>query len=115
MNVYDYAHQLAKAMKKSNEFQEYKKLDEKIKANSHCQTMIDDFRKRQIQIQSMQMMGQEVDEKKLQELQSLYKVLMQNPLMAEFMHMEFKLSQMIEDIYKILGEAIDMNNKEIKS
>lgn len=111
MNVYDYAHQLARAMKDSNEYQEYKRLDEKVKTNSHCQSMRDDFTKRQIEIKSLQMMGEEVDEKKLQELQELYKVLMQNPLMTEFMHAEFKLSQMMEDIYKILGEALNIHKE----
>ncbi|AOY77009.1 YlbF family regulator [Clostridium formicaceticum] len=109
MNVYDYAHQLARGLKESREYQAYKDLEKKVKTNPQCKTMVDDFRKRQLQVQGQQMMNQQVDENTLKELQNLHSVLMQNPLIAEFMHAEYKLSQMMSDIYKILGEALDLD------
>ncbi|SES71815.1 Cell fate regulator YlbF, YheA/YmcA/DUF963 family (controls sporulation, competence, biofilm development) [Natronincola peptidivorans] len=109
MNVYDDAHQLANSLKGSNQYQDYKKLEKRVKENPQNKTMIEDFRKRQIEIQGLQMMGQEVEESKMKELQNLHNTLMQNPLIAEFIHAEYKLTQMMGDIYKILGDALELD------
>jgi len=109
MNIYDHAHELARAMKNSEEYQKYKELGKKVNSNEHCKSMMDDFRKRQMEVQSLQMMGQEVDEKKLKELEELHKIIMQNSLLSEYIHAEFKLSQLLKDIYKILGDVLDMD------
>lgn len=109
MNVYDSAHQLARVLKQSTEYTEYKNLEKKLKENPSAKEMLDDFRKRQFEVQSAQMMGQKVDEEKVKKLQELQKILMQDPAITEFLHAEYRLTQILADIYKILGDALELD------
>ncbi|SDK52974.1 YlbF family regulator [Natronincola ferrireducens] len=109
MNVYDYAHQLARSLKESSEYQQYKALEEKVKSDPQSKNMLDGFRKHQLEVQKMQMLGQQVEEYKIQELQSLYNKLVENPLISELLGAEYRLTQMMGDIYKILGEALNLD------
>lgn len=109
MNVYNCAHQLAKALKESDEYIVYKNLEIKVKANPDVKVMMDDFRRRQFEVQSAQMMGQKVDESKILKLQELHQILMKDSIISEYMQAEFRLTQMMADIYKILGEAVDLD------
>ncbi|MCC5911482.1 MAG: YlbF family regulator [Clostridiaceae bacterium] len=109
MSVYNYAHELASALKGSSEYQAYKRLEAKVKENPEAKVMLEDFRKRHFEVQGLQMTGQQVENSKISDLQNQHKLLMQNPLIAEFMSAEYKLTQMMADIYKILGEALDLD------
>ncbi|KAB3527613.1 YlbF family regulator [Alkaliphilus serpentinus] len=109
MNVYDCAHQLAKALKGSDEYKAYKELEKNLNGNPQVKDIMEDFRRRQFEIQSAQMMGQEVEEEKIQKLQELHNLLIKDDIISRFMQAEFRLTQMMADIYKILGEAMDIN------
>ena len=109
MNVYNCAHQLAKALKESDEYIVYKNLEIKVKANPEVKVMMDDFRRRQFEVQGAQMMGQAVEESKLLKLQELHSILMKDGTISEFMQAEYRLTQMMADIYKILGEAVELD------
>ena len=115
MITYDNAHKLAKSLKECDEYKAYKELEKKIAANSETRKMVDDFRKRQFEIQSAQMMGQKIEESKIEKIKELQGIMIKDPAVSEFMHAEYRLSQMLSDIYKIIGEALDLNfNKDEK-
>ncbi|KAB3537348.1 YlbF family regulator [Alkaliphilus pronyensis] len=109
MNPYDYAHQLARALKNSEEYKNYKQLEEKINGNPEIKNTMNDFRRRQFEVQSAQMMGKTVEEEKITKLQELHNILMKDRIISEFMESEFRLTQMMSDIYKILGEALELD------
>ena len=54
------------------------------------------------------MMGQQMDPNELAQLQTLYGILMSDPLAAEYMQCEMRFSIMINDVMKIIGEVVDM-------
>ena len=110
MNIHDYAHQLAKALKSSDEFKQYKRLQEDVQKSPQLKQMIDDFHKRQIELQAAQLSGQSLDSSKTEQIQKLYEVIAKDPIAAEFLHAEIRFSQLIGDIYKIIGEAVDMKD-----
>jgi len=109
MNVYDYSHQLARALKNSDEYKTYKELEKSLNGNPQVKDMMEDFRKKQFEVQSAQMMGQSVEEEKIQKLQELHNTLVKDDIISKYMQAEFRLTQMMADIYKILGEAMDIN------
>ncbi len=109
MNVYDQAQQLAKALRESEEYKTFKELDLKIKANPQIKELMKDFRKRQFEVQSAQMMGQGVEEAKLQKLQELNDILMKDAVLSEYMLSEVRFTRMMTDVYKILGESMDLD------
>ena len=72
MNVYDTAHNLANAIKESQEYKDYAALKEKIDANPELSGMMKDFESKQLDLQTRQMVGEEVTEDAQKTVQELY-------------------------------------------
>lgn len=109
MYVYDKANELAKALAESEEYRTYKASKEKVDKNSSAMDMLKDFKKRQFELQAMQLSGQKLDESTLSQIQSLYQVIILNPDIAEYLHAEFRFNQMFSDIYNIIGKAVELD------
>lgn len=105
MNVYNEAHNLAAAIKGSDEYKNYIELRKKINANPQLSEIVNDFQAKQLDLQMKQMSGN-LDDSAMQEIQSLYGVMMKDPVTAEYMQAEMRFSLMMNDVYKILGDAI---------
>ena len=106
MNVYNEAHNLAQAIKECDETKQYKEMKEKLDAKPELASAVADFMNHQMELQYMQMQGQEPDEHLMGHIQELYGILMSDPLAADYMQAEMRLSIMMNDVYKIIGEAI---------
>lgn len=106
MNVYDHAHQLSRAIKNSREYRAFKKLDDEISSNPQLKSMIDDFRKRQYELQSNQMMGKEIDEDMATKLQELFEVISKDPKAMEYFEVEMRFSQMMSDVSNIISDGM---------
>lgn len=108
MNVYDYAHALAKALKESREYQNYMELKEKVSENEDLTASLNDFQQKQFQLQAQQMLGQEGDASMGEQIQNLAQILMKDPLAAQYLQAEFTFTMMFSDVYKILQDAVRM-------
>ena len=106
MNVYDQAHQLAKAIKESEECKQFNEVKEQVEANPDLDAAIKDFMKKQFEFQASQMMGQELDQEEFLKLQQLSAVLMQDPLTGRYFQNQMVFSQMMSDVYKIIGLSL---------
>ena len=107
MNVYDLAHQLATAIKESEEFKQYDEKKTRVDANPDLKAAINDFMTKQLEFQTDQMLGKEPNEETFQQLQQLSAILMQDPLSAEYLQCQMRFSMMMSDVYKIIGEVAD--------
>lgn len=108
MNVYDKAHELAKAVRQSQEFKEFKKAAEKLEEDKKAKEMLEDFRKKQWEIQSEKLAGKDVKEKEVQ-LQKLYEVLSYNQDIVDYLQAEARFYTLMSDISNILGRAIELD------
>lgn len=106
MNVYEEAHSLERAIKESEEYKEFKRLKEKIDAKESLKKMMEDFHSKQLELQTKQMMGQEVTSEMMQSVQDLYQIIAKDPVAAEYLQAEMRFSVMMQDVYKILGEVV---------
>lgn len=109
MNVYDSAHSLGKTLKDSNEYKEYLDMHNKVISNNKTKEMIGDFRKKAMELQMLQMSGKEIDKDKINQIKALEDVLMANPLISDYFKAEMRFSQMMNDVYKILSDHIDID------
>jgi len=107
MNVYDQAHQLATAIKESEEFKHYDNSRRALESNPQLNQAMKDFMKKQFEIQAQQMMGEEMNAETMAQMQQLSAILMQDPIAAEFMQNQMRFSMMMSDVYKIVGEMAD--------
>lgn len=106
-NVYDLAHEMARSLKETDQYKDFKKYSDIIKTNEGLNKMIQDFQNLNIQAQSAIMTGGKPDPELTQKLQSTYAIVMQDPTCAAYLNAEMAFSAVISDIYKILGDAID--------
>ncbi|MBR2512401.1 MAG: YlbF family regulator [Firmicutes bacterium] len=113
MNVYDEAYSLKRAIKESQEYKQYMAIKEEVAQNEKLDKMLKDFQKQQFAIQTKQMTGVPVTEDMQKQFQDLYTIIMQDPKAAQFIQCEMRFSMMMNDVYKILGEAI-LTEKEIR-
>lgn len=111
MNVRDCAHALAKSVKQSEEFSNYKIATKKVQSDKKCDSMLKDFRTKQVELQRMEMSGIKIDESNLKKIQDLYNVISLNPTITDFFIAERNFIKTIDEVYKIIGESIDINKK----
>ena len=106
MYVYDKANELARSLRESKEYLEYKKAKEEVKAVSELKEKIDEFEKIRYETQLLTIQGEEQSEEKMKKLQELYQILMQNPKVKEYFDVEVRFNVMLADVNKIIGEAV---------
>lgn len=107
MSVYDKAHALAKSIKQSEEYLNFKKAKEKLEKDPNNFEMLKNFRRKQWEVQLSEVAGEEVETDKKQYLEKTYQLLSLNPSTNEFLNAEFRLARMVNDIQRILAEALE--------
>lgn len=108
MNVYDEAHNLARAIKESNEFMEFDRMRKEVEQDNDVSAMLGELQKLQIEFQTAQMTGNQPDQDMISRMQSLSTMLATKPLAARFMQTEAAFSVMMNDVFKIIGEAVGL-------
>lgn len=106
MYVYDQANNLAKSIKESKEYQEYKKAKENLKSNPEMKQKVDEFEKIRYEVQVASFQGAEQDEEKQRKLQQMYQILMQDSKIKEFFDIEVRFNIMLADVNKIISESV---------
>jgi cell fate (sporulation/competence/biofilm development) regulator YlbF (YheA/YmcA/DUF963 family) len=107
MNVYDEAHDLARAIKESNEFIEFDKVRKEVEADKESSEMIAELQKLQMEFQASQMTGQP-DDQMLGRIQSLSTMIATKPLAARYLQAQGAFSIMMNDVFTIIGESIGL-------
>ena len=105
MYVYDEANNLAKAIKQSKEYLEYKKAKEDLKSNPEMKQKIDEFEKIRYDVQVLSFQG-EKDEEKQKKLQQMYQILVQDAKIKEYFDIEVRFNIMLADVNKIISESV---------
>jgi len=105
-NIHDIAHELARALKESEQYRHYKEMKDKISQNEELSAMINDFQEKNMAIQTQQILEGTPSEELIGQVQSLYQIVMSDPLAAQYMQAEITFTQIVSDVYGILGEVI---------
>jgi len=105
-NVYDIAHELARSLKECEQYKTYMEMKEKVSQNEDLSAMINDFQDKNMAMQTEQMLKGAPAEDLVAQVQSLYKIVMSDPLAAQYIQAEMAFTQVVSDIYGILGEVI---------
>ncbi|HSH36869.1 YlbF family regulator [Schnuerera sp.] len=109
-NVYDQAHKLARAIRASEEYKTYVGKRKAVYSDEKNKKMVEDFKNKVLQIQMEQMSGKEVEQEELEKISKLEEVLTLNPTINDFLNAELRFSQLVQDINKIIGDAIELEN-----
>ena len=106
MNVYDAVNNLAKEIKSSKEYLEYKEIKESLFKNPGLKEKVDEFEKIRYEEQLLALQGEKQSDEKMKKLQELYTILIKEPRIKEYFDKEVKFNVMIADVNKIIGESI---------
>lgn len=106
MNVYDSAHELARALRECEEYRALKEAKDRLEADPVNKEMLLEFRRRRWEIEAEQAMGREVDEEKLKRVQQLGELVNNNPTLRDYLTAEFRFARLMGDIQKILADAL---------
>lgn len=106
MNVYDEAHNLARAIKESNEFREFDRMRKEVDNDRECSEMLKELQELQVQLQTIQLTGQAPDQSVVQRFQSLSTMAATKPLAARYLQAQGAFSVMMNDVFGIIGEAM---------
>jgi len=109
MNVYDKATELARALKESEEYKDYKEALEKVNANDKNKKMLADFKRQEFQLQAVQLSGQQPEKEDVDKLQRLYQILCYDNDMSNYFAAEFRFNRMMSDVYKIISDAVPID------
>ena len=106
MNFYDKVHEMVRAFKDTPEFREYVELKYKLKEEIDAYDRLKDFKERQKNYQMEYIDGKEQSKEKLDEMQNLYSIVIQNETSRKLLENEMKINVMLADMQKIIGDAL---------
>ncbi len=108
VNVHDYAHSLARALKDSPEHKAFTAAKSRVKGNSAAEAMIEDFHKKQYEAQALMLQGKELPAAQKEAIERLYGVVSGHADVRDFIMAEQRLSILLNDVLKIIGDAVDL-------
>jgi cell fate (sporulation/competence/biofilm development) regulator YlbF (YheA/YmcA/DUF963 family) len=109
MNVYDLAHQLARALSEAPEYLEFKKAVEELNRDPQARDMLRDLKTRQLQVEALKLSGKPVDEEALKSLENLYNIVIYNSLIKKYLEAEARFAVLMTDIQNIIAKAVDLD------
>ena len=107
--VYTSAHQLAKDIRASEEYQTYHDLQKEVMGDETVAALIREYKKLQVTIQMAMMSGQQADSEDMQRFSGISSLLFTKPEVSQYLLAEMRLQQAMADIFKIITEAADLD------
>lgn len=107
-DIYEGARALARSLKESEEYSQYKAAREEAFENETTKSLLKQYHQMQLQAQASMLSGSK-NEELMQQMQRVGELLQMNPKASAYLTAEYRLSKILGDVYKILGEAIDVD------
>ena len=106
MNPYDKAHELARALRESTEYQSLLDHKKRVDADPAAKKMLDDFRRRQWEIETRRIMGESITDDDLQGMNGMQNAIQMHVVLREYVEAEYRFGVIYSDVHKILGDAV---------
>ncbi len=106
MNIHDKAYELAAAIKESDEWKAIQEAQKILQKDKKIEEMYVALRTKQMELQQKQLAGIEVSEAEITGWQKQFEITMMHTDVKKLMEAENRLSVILEDVQKILFEAI---------
>ena len=106
MTVYDTANDLARQIKDSREYIEYKQEKDIIFANPDLKKKVEEFDTLRYEVQKLTIQGEKKDQEEMVKLEELYTILLQNKEIKKYFDTQVRFNVMLADVNKIIGDAV---------
>ncbi len=105
------ARELGKSIKESEEYKELVKAQKALDEDTETQEMLKNFDAKRNEIQTKQMVGQDIKED-LQNLEDMEKKIMERESMVKYAKAEDKFKKLIDDANKEIVKGMEEGEKE---
>lgn len=112
MSPVELAKQLGKALADSSEYQNYKKTKQILDQHESARVMMEDFRKKQWELERKKLNGEKPTPANEEELRKLSEVIALNPYIRDYLMAEYQFSQIMMEVQKIIGQAVGLEMPE---
>jgi cell fate (sporulation/competence/biofilm development) regulator YlbF (YheA/YmcA/DUF963 family) len=113
MAVYDKAYELANDLKQSSEYQQYIQVKREVDAEPMTKKMLLDFMKKQFELQSIQLRGEQVSADEMEKFKKLAELIQMNRTAVRYIEAEQRIAVLIQDVQRILIEGMEIGYKEV--
>ncbi len=105
MNVYDQAHALARALRESEEYQEFDRLRKAAYEDGTNKALLDEYKRLQFRLQANMASGNPMNEDDMNRMRRIASLLQFNSDASAYLMAEIRFQRILADIYKILGDV----------
>ena len=105
MNIYDQTHELARALRQSEEYTSYAELRQRAFDDPTNKALLDEYKRLQYRMQLSLASGDRMSEDDYQRMQKIASLLQFNADASAYLLAEFRLQKLLGDMYKILADA----------
>lgn len=106
-NLYDYAYELEKALRESEEYVQLRGLYDQVNADESAKRIFENFRDIQMNLQQKQMTGQEITQEEVEQAQKSAAIVQQHELISQLMQAEQRMSMAIGELNKIIMKPLE--------
>lgn len=108
MSVRDEARKLAKGLKESPEYKRFVETKETLEKDAQKFETTKDYLRKQMEIQSFQMLGNELSDEQIRAYNVLADTVMGIPEIANFLQAQMEFASVFKEVTDIMVEAVDL-------
>ena len=108
MATYDKAHELARALKESEEYREYQEAKRSVQGNEDALSILRDYQRRRLEYEMEVLAGKDADQSKKAALDKITAIVEMHGPVKRFLEAERRIMLMMSDIQKILTDSLDL-------
>ncbi|NLW58773.1 MAG: YlbF family regulator [Firmicutes bacterium] len=112
MKPQELAKELANAIRESQEYQAWEKAKAEVDKHEAAKIMLEDFRKKQWELEKARLSGEEIKPEKEEQFKKLAEIIQYNPYVRDFLVAEYNLNRMIMEIQRIIASAVGVQLPE---
>lgn len=106
---YGKAHELAREIRQSEEYQTYARLKQSVMADATNKTLLNEYKKMQARLQMAALAQAAGDEEEVRRFSQLSALLMTSQEISAYLLAELRLQQAMGDIFRILTDAAGLD------
>jgi len=105
-NPYELANDLVEALRQSKEYQKILELQKQIEQNETLDKMLNSYRAIQVEIQTLQLQGQQPSPEIEEKVNQLTDIIQDIPLLREYLDAEEAFGEIFQDIQQIVMRPV---------
>ena len=105
VNIHDKAHELAQALKQTDEYREMMELKELVYQDDTNKQLLEEYKRLQMRLMAASAGGAQPQPEEVQRMQAIAGLMQLNQDIGRYMMAEFRFQRLLSDVFKILGDV----------